>query len=620
MIQSFYNLGVALQTKEEYAEYFATYAQPFNGVNKKGDDIVWVFPIINDAVTELEKVSYRQTHAKRYLFRKPKGARGAPLVATGPTYPVSDPQDEKKRDGHLENVEKLMSRIERSIPEGQSAYFTSTATRNAGLERVRQILENEPGTVNNRYIYTFKVEGDWLGDKPELVELLEGEAYAKYYEKSLGKNKTCSLTHEQGVEVWGRVDTLGFTVNDKAFSRGGFNAKDSYKMFPVSKPAVLALEGARRYVFEQLAGQFFPLEFLIIPRLIEGDVKDLLKATRTLSGVGQKPSEERERETLLGTSEAFDLIATRKELQRAGMLFDVLFFHRNQAQLALDLIVQDVDPLNVVRLKSTQLAINNLYGYHFGRNEKDGSRKYFMVNIRSVRNFFTEGHAAKIRLPPFFFRVMEGIFQGEPVDEPTFLAGLVGTLRETFKQRNENNYLPGQVRNAIAVWQWMATLGLFTNVKPIAMNEESKVVMNYEGFLTQHENFYGKAGTPLHGAFMLGILTGMLTYAQYKAINSKPFLNRVNNLKLGVEELLKLSSELMNKILEYQNRSTSRALLPYGVVNELFARANESLVTGGKYSRDQLSFAFATGLVMQQQFGLDKADQKKKDAAAETAA
>lgn len=615
MIQPLYQLGIALQEVPKYAQYFASYANPFPNRNKKGEDIVWIFSIEEDRVTGLDKEPFSSQKLDKYLFRKPKGARGAPLVATGPTYPVSDPQDSKKRDGHLENVDKLMSRIERSIPTGKSAYFSNDEARTAGLAVVRRVLENEAGTSGNRYLYTFKIDGKWLGDIPELVDLLDDEAYAKYYEKSSAKGKTCALTHEQGVEVWGRVDTLGFTVNDKAFNRGGFDDKASYRMFPVSKKAVLTLEGARRFAFQNLTGGFYPLEFLIIPRMIEGGTQHLLPAIEKMSKLKRADSVEQQRKTLLETDRKVDYIAENADMQRAGMLYDILFFHRNQAQLALDLLLQDVSPTHIVRLKSAQETINRFYGYAFGKGDKAGEREHFQISVITLKQFFLEGSGTKVRLHPFFYSILEGLFLGEPISESAFLAGLLSRLRESFKHRNKHNFFPGEVKKAIAAWQFLARLGLFENVKPSDMDQERNgVAMDYAEFLRQHDNFYGKAPA-LKGAFLLGVLTGMLTYAQYKAINSKPFLHKTRNLKLGMDELIGLSSELLDKIHQYQDRSKVKGLLPYTEVTQLFAEAYPALAAAGKASRDELSFAFATGLVMQQQFGQEKSAKAKSSAA-----
>ena len=87
-------------------------------------------------------------------------------------------------------------------------------------------------------MFTLKIDGNWVGEIPEIKKILEDEAYNKYFsskgEDYKATDKICAVTYKKTDEVWGRIDTLGFTVNDIAFSRNGFSATDSYKMFPVS--------------------------------------------------------------------------------------------------------------------------------------------------------------------------------------------------------------------------------------------------------------------------------------------------------------------------------------------------------------------------------------------------
>lgn len=619
MIQSLYNLGLALKTSLKHEAYFASYADPFAGF--EGERKVVIIEIENDEVLEeLDIEDFSPAHAGRYLYRAPKGPRGAPLVATGPFYPVHSLETDKQREKQADNVEKIMSRLARSIPDGKSVYFSSTAAKEKGLEVITKLLNEETGAKDSRFIYTVKIDDRYLGQFEELRELVDGEAYAKYYEKSKAKGKTCALSHEPDTEVWGRVDTLGFTVNDIAFSRGGFDVKSSYRMFPVSKPAVMMLEAGKRYAFANLSDRFYVLEYLVVPRYIGDKPSATLEIVETMGRLKHNAPLEKKDVPIVKAGGLIDVIADEGEINKAGVLVDILFYQKNQAQLALQLHVQDVPPTRFGDISDAVNTTSRRYGKAFGyESKKEKTFKPFYVNFGVMKNFFSEGKGLKIRFDPIFYRLLECIFYGESLDEETIVTALVNKIRIAFKNDGDDYHIPFHttVYQAIATRALLGRLGLFNHPNYFNM-EDNTITLRREQYLEEHAGFF-KDQPALKGAFLLGLLTSILTYAQYDHLKSKPFLNKLNNLNMGLEELRALVPQLLNKIQQYQNRKTGY-VPSHKEVTELAAEASSLLMKGGRPSRDDLSFAFATGLVMQNKFGQDMADERKAEkAAAKTA-
>ena len=619
MIQSLYNLGLALQTKERYDEYFASYDDPFSGFN--GEAMVLVFPIDRGIVGNFELQTYKRDKRSRYLFRPPNGPRGAPLVATGPFYPVGDLSKEKKLAAHIENVGKIMSRLERSIPEDSSLYFPDENLRTAGLETIRQQLEAFEGVKDSRYIFTCKINGTWLGDIPELAALLDNEAYSKYYEKSSAQGKTCSLSHAQNVEVWGRVDTLGFTVNDKAFNRGGFNDKTSYRMFPVSQPAVRALEGAKRFAFTHLNANFYSLKYVIIPRLLEGNAEKLAKIIHTLTTKENTSSFDDLISPLLSTDRYLETITEKEELSQAGNLYDILFYHENQAQFAMDVYLQDVSPSRISQIKKVQTYITLCYGEAFGSfDPKEKVLKKFGINFRNIKDFFSEGTGQKIRFDPFFFRLLEGVFQGGQIAEEKVVSAFMAKIRSDFKNPGSSYHkpYPFRTRQAIGIWVFLNHLGLFGRQNNIDMEDETTLGLETDSFLAQHEQYF--SNDLLKGAFLVGVLTNMLLYTQDKSISSRPFMQKLNNLSFDKDQLRALVPKLLDKIAQYQQRQEGKNSLHPVAVSKITTAFTPLLLSEHTASRDAISFAFVTGMVMQQKFALEGVERRKQEKAEQKSA
>jgi CRISPR-associated Csh1 family protein len=622
MIQSLYELGLALKTKDKYKDYFASYSDPFAGFD--GEAYVIVLEIEEDEVVGSTIETYQRGNANRYLYRKPKGARGAPLVATGPFYPVHSLETEKQQQTQVENVEKIVSRIARSIPDGKSVYFSSTSAKLEGIKEISRLLYLETGAKENRYIYTVTVNDKYLGEIPELRELLDEEAYTKYYEKSKSSGKTCSLSHDQNVEVWGRVDTLGFTVNDIAFSRSGFAVKDSYRMFPVSKPSALALEAARRYAFAKLTDRFYTLEYLMVPRSIDGSPEQLMEIAEHMTVSRDNKSLTTKAIPIAKANGLIDLVVDQGQLKKEGILFDLLFFQRNQAQLALLLHLQDIPPTRLGQIKQAINDTSRRYGRAFGYTDsKTKEFRPFQINLGAVKNFFSTGKGLKINFDPFFFKLLENMFYEQQVQEATVVTALMSSIRTAFKNDGDGYHLPFHitVQQAIATRSLFGRLGLFTTSTLSFMSEQTDpITLRRDKYLEEHAPFF-ESQPALKGAFLVGVLTSMLAYAQYDHLRNKPFLNRLNNLNLGLDELRGLVPQLLNKIHQYQQRKNGKAP-PHKVVTDITAAASTLLMEGKRPSRDDLSFAFTTGMVMQDKFAIDVAKERiaKKEAEATSTA
>ena len=612
MIQSLYELGLALETRQEHARYFASYANPFAGYD--GEAKVVIVDIEEDKVVDsLNQEDYRSGNAGRYLYRKPKGARGAPLVATGPLYPVQSLDSEKQQEKQRDNVAKVMSRIARSIPDGRSVYFSSTAAKEEGMVVIQQLLEGKTGSKDTRYIYTVRIDGKYLGEIESLRELLDEEAYTKYYEKSRAKGKTCALSQERNVDVWGRVDTLGFTVNDSTFSRGGFDVGDSYRMFPVSKPAVMALEAARRFAFAELSDRFYTLEYLIVPRMIEGRAEQLEEIARMMAGLRKDTALTEKAVPILKAEGLLEVLAAAENLNRLGVLYDILFYQRNQAQLALTLHLQDINPSRLQEIRDVFAATSKRYGKAFGYRNKDKTFVNFRISFGIVKNFFSEGKGLKVSFHPSFYRLLECIFYDRPFNEQTVVAALVGKICKAFKNDGDDYHLPFHttVQHAIATWALFGRLGLFNHENYTIMKEnDTPITLQHESFIEEHAAFFENQPA-FEGAFLLGLATSSLTYEQSQHLGgSKPFLKKLGNLNFGLDNLMELQHELVDKLLDYLQKGPEKTTNRCERALKLVGEASALLMLQTKADRDKLSFSFATGLVLQPKF----ANQGKKDA------
>ncbi|MBK8043750.1 MAG: hypothetical protein IPK21_14455 [Haliscomenobacter sp.] len=81
MIENLYRLGKALQSDEKLANYFSPWQNPFPSGDTDSLNVIF-FPITNGIVQAYEIEAFKPQLLKQYLYRKPAGANGAPLVPT----------------------------------------------------------------------------------------------------------------------------------------------------------------------------------------------------------------------------------------------------------------------------------------------------------------------------------------------------------------------------------------------------------------------------------------------------------------------------------------------------------------------------------------------------------
>ena len=449
MIKNLYRLGKALQSEEKYSVYFTPWQNPFPKVEPDKAKVIY-FNIREGKVEGAYAIEpFKPALLKNYLYRKPKGARGAPLVPTDYFYPSG------KEEDHAENVRKLMSRLDRAFPGGESIYFYSQGQKEEALKAIEEQLLGFSGNPDDRYLLTFKINGKWLGEFGENTALFEAEAYSKYYEKSQAKEHLCALTYEQAPEVWGRIDTLGFTINDLTFSRGGFNPSDSFKMFPASPEAVKTLEGARRFALSKLTRSFYSLNYFVVPHFIQEDDEIMLEAIDGLVRANEEENNlQNASRSIFNNERVIADIVEEKELAKQGVFYDIFFFQKKQAQFAIKLHLTDILPSRFSRIFQAKGKIEERYR-RINRIVTKKETFEFFVTFSRIQRYFSNNINNEVIFQPFFYRILESVFYGQPLDEGLVVKAFMEEIRQSFKQRNEDkNRYQFRAKDAFALWHF----------------------------------------------------------------------------------------------------------------------------------------------------------------------
>jgi CRISPR-associated Csh1 family protein len=611
MIKSFYTIGKVLSQDENYAEYFEPWANPFPKV--KGDEAKVIFAQVNNGVLveELIEEVFSKKRVDSYLYRKVQGANGTNLV---PTLLL---QMESNFDKYADNVRKLIKKVKQSLLNNKHTFINVSQ-----IDIVEQKLIAFHGFMSNdkRYLFSMKIDNKYFGDFEEYKELFREEAYRKYYKDSKSKNKVCSITYQKSDEVWGRVDTLGFTVDAVTFSRNGFDVSESYKMFPVSPEAVKILEGAKRIIIDSdlnLTRNFYGLKYFILPHFVGANDEIINEIITSFINKSATNSLESEGKGIIGNETIINEIITDENLSRDDIYYDIFFYQPNNAQFLIKLHLSDVLPSRFSEIFRAKKRIEEKYKVLNrilikAKNSKSSDIiKEFKINfggfyekgmppMYGVKDYFSQKVRTDTIFHPYFYKILEAVFYGNQLNEENILKAFMEKIVAAFKNVKENpNDFTRHVKTSFVIYQFFNELGLFNSTKMDEKNTtQDEISLKIDDFVQQHNDFFENNDVK-KGAFYLGILTNLLLEKQNSHLQNKPFMNQLNGLNVDIESMKKIHLKVIDKLYQYNDKLKKAEHELIEKLNPLIA---QNLIKKNLFSRTELSYAFALGLVMQKEF------------------
>ena len=616
MLKSFYTIGKILSQDERYSEYFEPWANPFPKV--KGDEAKVLFAEIKDTILldELTDEYFSNQKINSYLYRKVQGANGTNLV---PTLLL---QMDSNIEKYADNVRKLINKVKKSVFNNGHKFIS--------IEQIdtieKKLIEHHKSMSNDkRYMFSMKIDDKYFGDFEGYKELFREEAYSKYYKDSKSVNKVCAITYKPSSEVWGRVDTLGFTVDAVSFSRNGFNVNDSYKMFPVSPEAVKILEGAKRIIIDSdlsLTRNFYGLKYFILPHFISAKdeiVKEIINSfiskssTNTLDG---------ESNSIISNETIINEIIESEELRRNDIYYDIFFFQPNNAQFLIKLHLSDVLPSRFKEIFEAKKRIEDKYRLvnRIKNTKPNGAPKEFKINfggfyekgmppMYGIKDYFSQKVRTDTVFHPYFYKILEAVFYGNKVNKETILQAFMETIVIAFKNIKENpNDFSRHVKTSFTIYQFFNELRLINSITMEEKNiESSEIVLNIDDFILQHNDFFENSDLK-KGAFYLGILTNILLEKQNSHLQNKPFMNQLNGLNLDVDQMKKIHLKLMDKFFQYNDKLKKSE---HELLEKLNPLIGQNLIKKNDLSRTELSYSFSLGMVMQKEFFYHQLNNQK---------
>ncbi|MBD2701919.1 hypothetical protein IC229_14820 [Spirosoma sp. BT702] len=602
MIKSLYTAGKLLAQLDDYKAYFHPWSNPFP--NLRTEARVVSAEILNGHLLPgLTVEAFNPALVDKYLFREAK-ANATNLV---PTFYL---HLQPTIDGQRESIRTMVKKIRQSVKKYNHDFINDEQIDQ--IERQLQRFSFDPAL---RYLFTIKIDGHFFGEYAHFRELfvVDKTPYATYWRKSSATDKVCAVSYEPAPEVWGRVNTLGFTVERASFSRNGFNGTESYKMFPVAPDVAKTLEGAKRLVFDRLTRSFFGLNYFVMPRFLQ-PVSDaqasafwaefFLQYKLTVS------SPDRSTATFINHESILSAIGNTDVLNQSPVSYSVFFYEENQAQFAIRLHIADILPTRIKQILTVKTSVETCYRALMGNvSTEDGHYERFGVTLAFIKDYFADQVSGKGRskwaFRPYFFRIVEAVFYQQSLDREQLLRAFMASIRSAFQLDGElPDSFSRHVRHTFVLLRFFHQLKLFsfsgmepTHLEPVGLLPES--------FDQQHPDLLTH---PLRrAAFYLGCEVAMLLARQKSFYRSEPFRQHLNGLNLDVIQLRKIHLKLTAKMGEYANTAVydRRHIFASELAHiaQLDAYIGPALLLADdSLSRTDISYAFAVGMTMQKVF------------------
>lgn len=609
MIKTIHDYGVCLRDEAEMAPHFSIFSPPYL-VRKASNYLIYYADIQDKKFIELSSETYNESaqFLEKYLFRELASANAAPVVPSLHFFY----NDKVKLEEWHNSIDKFMEKLRRCL-KGNTPIFKKYFDIDALLEKLPVALKQLELKEKRNHFFTIKINGAYLGDVPEIKALLEAGAYDKYFKIKEGlcsaTDKLCALTYQQVPEVWGRVSTLGFTINDIAFSRNGFNPKDSYKMFPVSPEAVKTLEGTMSILERELSFGFHNLRFFVLPRFVAVQDPEVRRDIAKFFYTTCKQSAEKARtfeglnDSIMQSEDIFEEIRQDAALSKAGLYYDIFFYEKKQAQFAIKAHVSDILPSRFRVLLETKKQVEKRYESITEKLINKEPKPYY-IHFANIKNYFSTESV--------FFKIVEAVFYQSKLDEEQIVKTFMQKIVIGFKNRGDKTKayeFPDHVKHTFCIHQYFQTLQLFDNMEQNnnAKSQDNQAVTNTDAqnFVASHPTFFPASDPLKKAAFYLGCATEMVLNAQQRHLKNEPFSKNLNNLQFDYKLMQELIPKLLNKAKEYIGIEDKYGpVLRYGYFQKLMKEMALAVVDSGEeeVSKTMLSFAFSIGLIMEKEF------------------
>jgi CRISPR-associated protein Csh1 len=455
-------------------------------------------------------------------------------------------------------------------------------------------------------IYTIKLDGDLLAKRQDYKDLIYYEKINSLFDvknKTYNKNLTmgrCSICEKDETIAttsnatnlefkFYNTDKIGFSSNlDGAFTRNYNICEGCYQYLMI----------AENFIYNNLRTRIGGLKTYIIPNFIykvdEMDLKriseDILNSTNSIANLDSVKEFQNELEKF-----------REYEANENNFMVNYLFYKKLKSEFKIFKLIKDVPPSRLNLIKSKEDEINYLVDVNYGGNKRlkiDLNRIWYSIPIKGEEGSYS-GFSK-------YLDIIDAIFSDKIVNYNFLINQFTEAIRIIkFERIGYNIGIAQDFTDKIIQLNFLLLLfiklkilgGIDLGGKSNASIDEAgegipKEILSYWNDVT----LYGEEQK--RALFLLGYLVGEIGNAQRATGHkTKPILDKINFQGMGVDKLIRLSNDILEKLKQYDKLQYNEDT--YSVLKSLLDNniANWSLSNHENVFYSLSGYAFSNYLV-----------------------
>lgn len=563
--------------------------------------------------------------AKQYLYRTFRHGRWdvTPTAKPGTGGKVGKLGDPEKRyyytrwplwfDNQLPKVKEeigdkrwkeLEGKLVDSLKEELIAKDKKTLKKNI-FKEIKRKFETLSGEEKEDAIFSIRIKEN--GKEKDLINFkifreifLEG-ALKKFSDKydvegCISENKeTCRFCGEKK-KVLGFASPFSYyTLDPKGFAYG-FNPENSWKQLPICSNCAASLQKGKEFVRTYLSFSYYGHRYFVIPHFLNASNQEKKRITDII----RRHKDEEYREGLLNEEDPFGGGVFGELRDKINLSF---IFHKPKQKDYFDIYraVREVPPSWRKQMEDVFTKVNRKLVFH-EKNIKEILGKDWTENFQGgywkgeqigkqnlggmLRTFFPRETAIGT-YDKYFLDITADILSQESINKDLLIRAFVKRIRQAHKNNPWREKLFSL--KSLYLLEFLNKLKLMNN-RENGMNEEDvKALKKAEDLFEENAHTFDKIEK--RAAFLEGVVTNRLLAIQSMRRGSTPFRKKLRGLRLDVETLRRIWTDLDNKFAAYDRELAYKDLRKKTA--EYLIKAEEN---GWDLSKNEISYYFALGL------------------------
>lgn len=393
------------------------------------------------------------------------------------------------------------------------------------------------------------------------------------------ENQVCSVCGKLANKVYGNFSLIScYNLDKRGLITSGMDYSAATRNFPVCDYCMLAVSKGWNFVNSNLQFNLVGEPYLLLPQIHNFELREYVIEELEKRERGVSLKKDALKTITNSENEILDTIADVSG-DKDEIILSMIFFQKKNAAWRITAEIPTVLPSRIKEIYRIKNQIDSDHLLVFGKNQTYG---FTLKTLRQFTGTRTDKNSQKQ-----FLTYVDQIFTGRTsrIAREVFFRDAVSVILTSYKRELDKAIFT--VRDAWATYRFLSRLDILTPSKGgITMAESDNV---YGNFLVTHNEFFDCQEKSI--AFLTGCYVNAVAFVQYRNIGNRPFLKKVQGVKMDRRKLQQIYPEAQNKLRQYKS---------FGLVAQtLDPQLAEAWIKCGKewnVSDEESTFAFTLGL------------------------